>query len=83
MKMESMMEQTLNGKFCIKLQKLPSETSEMLKTVYGESTMSKSNVFKWHKRFRQGRDNVKEDERQGAPMTKRTNENVSKIRELG
>jgi hypothetical protein len=33
--------------------------------------------------FRQGRDNVKDDERQGAPMTKGTNKNVLKIRELG
>jgi hypothetical protein len=40
----------------------------MLKTVYGESTMSKSNV-KWHKRFREGRDDVN-DERQGIPTTK-------------
>lgn len=25
-------------KFCVKLQQFPSETSEMLKTVFGEST---------------------------------------------
>jgi hypothetical protein len=49
--MEGMMEQTVNVKFCVKLQKSPSEASELLKTVYDESIMSKSNVFKWHKRF--------------------------------
>jgi hypothetical protein len=26
-----------------------------VKTVYGESTMSKSNVITWHKGFREGR----------------------------
>jgi hypothetical protein len=54
--MEHMMEQTVNVKFCVELQKSPSERLEMLKTVYDESTMSKSNVFKRHKRFREGRE---------------------------
>jgi hypothetical protein len=52
------MEQRVNVKFCAELHKSPSETLEMLKTVYGESTMSKSNVLKWHKRFREGRKSV-------------------------
>jgi Mn-dependent DtxR family transcriptional regulator len=53
----------------------------MLETVYGESTMSKSNVLKWHKRFKENGD-VNDDERQGAPVTKRTDKNVAKISEL-
>jgi hypothetical protein len=53
----------------------------MLKSVCGESTMSKSNVFKWHKHFREGRD-VNDNEGQGAPVTKQTDENVTKIKEL-
>jgi hypothetical protein len=51
--MERMMEQRVNVKFCIKLQKLPSETLKMLETVYDESNMSKSNVSEWHKHFRE------------------------------
>jgi hypothetical protein len=43
------MEQRVNEKFCVKLQKSPIETLETLKTVYGESTMNKCNVFKWAK----------------------------------
>jgi transposase len=54
----------------------------MFKTVSGKSVMSKSNVLKWHKRFREGREDVKDDERQGAPVTKRMDENVTKIKEL-
>jgi hypothetical protein len=64
------MEQRVNVKFCIKLQKSPSERLEMLETVHGESTMGKSNVFKWHKRFREGSEDVNDDERQAAPVTK-------------
>jgi hypothetical protein len=47
--MERTTDQRLNVKFCVKLQKSPNETLEMLKTVYGEYTMSKSNVFEWPK----------------------------------
>jgi hypothetical protein len=48
----------------------------MLKTVYDECTLSKSNVFKWHKRFREGREDVNDDE------MKRKEENVAKAKEL-
>jgi phosphoglycerate dehydrogenase-like enzyme len=51
----------------------------ILKTVYDESTMNKSNVFKWHKCFRQGVEDVNNDERQGVPVTMRPNENVVNI----
>jgi hypothetical protein len=47
--------------------------SEMIKPIYGESIMSKSNVFKWHKSFR---------EIKGASVSKRKDRNVTKIREL-
>jgi hypothetical protein len=47
--MEGTMEPRANVKCCVKLHKSPSETLELLKTVYGESTMNKSNVFKWHR----------------------------------
>jgi hypothetical protein len=44
--------------------------------------MSKSDVFKWHKHVREGRDDVNDDEMQSAPITKRTDEKVIKVREL-
>jgi hypothetical protein len=43
--------------------------------------MSKSNVFKCHKRFREGRD-VNVNERQGAPVTKWTDAYVAKISDI-
>jgi hypothetical protein len=68
MKMKRTMEQTVNVKFCIKLQKWPSEMLETLKAVYNDSTMSKSNVFMWHKRFREGRIYANNDEMQDTPV---------------
>jgi hypothetical protein len=60
----------MNVKFCVKLQKLLSEILEMLKAVYDKSTVSKSIVFKWHKCFREGREVVNNNEKQGALVTK-------------
>jgi hypothetical protein len=37
------MEQRVNVKFCVKLQRSPSETLQMLKTIYGDSIMRKRN----------------------------------------
>jgi hypothetical protein len=59
---------TENGECYIKLQKSPSETSEVLNTIYDESDMNQSNVFKWRKHFRKGREDVNDEERQGAPI---------------
>jgi hypothetical protein len=70
--MERTREQRVNVKCCVKLQKSPRERLQMLKTVYSESTTSNNNVFVWYKRFREGREDVNDDERQGAPVTKRT-----------
>jgi hypothetical protein len=43
---------------------------ETLKTVYGDSAVSKSNAFKWHEHFRDGGEDMNDDERQGAPIKK-------------
>lgn len=69
-------------KFCVELQKSPSQTLEILKTVYGESAMGKGNVMLCDKRIREGREDMKDDARQVAPVTKRTDENDARVREL-
>ena len=35
----------------------------------------------WHKRFREGREDVEDDPKSGRPTTSRTNENVEHVRE--
>jgi len=76
------LEQRINIKFCAKLGKSASETLQLLKEAYGAAAMKKTMVFEWHKRFKEGRDDVKDDERSGRPRTRRTDENVEKVRKL-
>jgi hypothetical protein len=35
----------------------------MLKSAYGEECLSRTNVFEWHKRFKEGRESLEDDER--------------------
>ena len=37
----------------------------MLQTAFGPSCMNRTSVFEWHKRFKEGRESVKDDERCG------------------
>lgn len=76
------MEQRVNIKFCCKLGKTASETYEMLKTVYGDNTLSRTTVFDWFKRFKDGRESVKDDARTGRPSVSRNADSIAKVREL-
>ena len=38
---------------------------EMLQTAFGASCMNRASVFEWHKRFKEGRESVRDDERCG------------------
>ena len=42
-----------------------SEAYVMLQTAFGPSCMNRASVFEWHKRFKEGRESVREDERCG------------------
>ena len=50
-------------KFCFKLGKNATETYEMLQTAFQPSCMNRASVFEWHKRFKEGRESVRDDER--------------------
>ena len=52
-------------KFCFKLKKNATETYGMLQTAFGTSCMNRASVFVWHKRFKEGRKSVRDDERCG------------------
>jgi hypothetical protein len=59
----SLFEQQENVKFCQKLGKSASETFQIIKQAYGEETLGRSAVFKWHKRSAQDGDSLEDDER--------------------
>ena len=54
----------------------------MLVQVYGDNAMKKTAVYKWVKRFSEGRESVTDEERSGRPATSRTEENIAKIRQI-
>jgi ribosomal protein S25 len=54
----------------------------MLTEVYGADVMKKSSVFEWHKKFKEGQEDVKDNERTGCPKTHQTDENVEKVQKL-
>jgi len=76
------LEQQINIKFCVKIGKGTSETLALLTVAYGEYAMKKSNVVKWHGRFKEGREDVQDDPRSGQPKTQRTYANVDRVRTL-
>ena len=75
-------EQGTNIKFCVKLGKTATETFNMLLEVYGDSCMSRTRVFEWHKRFVDGRLSVEDDAKPGRPCSVKTDVNIEKVREL-
>jgi len=76
------LEQHCAIKFCVKLNENATETYEKLKRAYGEHGQSRTRVFRWHKAFLDGRENVEEETRSGRPCTSKTDENVTKVRDL-
>ena len=52
-------------KLCFKLGKNATETYGMLQTAFRPSCMNRASVFEWHKRFKEGRESVRDDERCG------------------
>ncbi|GFU63180.1 hypothetical protein TNCV_3466041 [Trichonephila clavipes] len=55
----------INMKFLVKLKKSVTKTFQILTEAYGDETLYREHVFKWHKRFSGRRDSVEDDERAG------------------
>ena len=62
---EDILEERYAIKFCFKLEKNATEMYGMLQTAFGQSCMNQTSVFKWHKRFKEGRESVRDDEKCG------------------
>ena len=50
-------------KFYFKLEKNAIETYGILQTAFEASGMNRASVFEWHKRFKEGRESLRDDER--------------------
>ena len=52
-------------KLCFKLGRYATELYGILQTAFWPSCMNRAWVFEWHKRFKEGRESVRDDERYG------------------
>ena len=75
-------EQRINLKFLVKLRKNPTESFKLLKEVYGKEVMSRPRVFKWHKRFKSGRKEMKNDPKSQQSSTTKMDENIMRVKQL-
>ncbi|KAJ8952146.1 hypothetical protein NQ318_018482 [Aromia moschata] len=76
------MEQRVNFKLLVKLWKTFTEAYAMLKEVYGNECLSRTEVFEQFKRFKEGRETTEDDQRPGRPSASKTNENIDKSGKL-
>ena len=60
---EDTLEERYTIKFCFKLGKNATGTYGMLKTAFGPSCTNRASDFEWHKRFKEDRESVMDDER--------------------
>jgi len=62
-------EQRCAIKFCSKLGESATVTYEKLQRAYGEHSLSRAQVFRRHKSFLEGREQVEDEPRAGRPST--------------
>jgi len=55
---------------------------ELIQKAYGDAALSRTTIFEWHKRFREGIDSVKDDESSGRPTTSRTDDNMAAVNKV-
>ena len=86
-KIQSWCEDTLEEryaiKFCFRFGKNVGETCGMLQTAFGASCMNRASVFEWHKRFKEGRESVRDDERCGRSKEVNTSELIGQRVRVG
>ena len=82
--MQSGCEDTLEERYaiksCFKLGKNATETYGMLQTDFRPSCINRALVFEWHKRFKEGRESVRDHERCGRSKEVRTPKLIGQIK---
>ncbi|KAG5314838.1 GVQW3 protein, partial [Acromyrmex insinuator] len=74
--MERSLEQRYAIKFCVRLGKNATETFQMLQEAFKDDCISRSQSGRWHKAFKEDREEVADEPRSGRPTTVRTDEEV-------
>ncbi|UYV66904.1 GVQW3 [Cordylochernes scorpioides] len=77
----SSFEQRTDIKFCVKLKKSFTETLALMDEAYEDEKLSRTQVYFWYKRFKDGRKSIADDSRSGRLLTSTTDRNIGqKIR---
>jgi histone-lysine N-methyltransferase SETMAR len=79
--MDTAEEQRAYIKFYVKNGKTGAETLQMLRTALRDDCLSQAVVYQWVKRFKEGRESLKDDPRPGRPSTARNEQKVAQARE--
>ena len=69
-------------KLCFKIGKNATETNGMFQTSFEPSCMKPASVFEWHKRFKEGRESLKDEERCGRSKEVKTPELIGQIKNI-
>jgi len=75
-------EQRCAIKFCVKLDESATVTYEKLQRAYGKHSLSRVQVFRWHKSFLEGQEQVEDEPCVGKPSTSKTDDSVERMRSL-
>ena len=67
---------------CLKLGKTFTERFELMKQVYGDNCLFRDRVHEWFKRFKEGREDIKDDEHPGQESFVITPSNIEIVREF-
>ena len=79
---EDILEERYAIKLCFKLGENATETYGMLQTAFRASCMNRASVFEWHKRFKEGREPVRDDGRCGRSKEVTTPELIGQIKDF-
>jgi len=61
------------------LEKSTTETYDLFKKVCGDECLSRTQVFEWCERFKDGREEVRDDQCPGCPSTSKTDATIEKV----
>ena len=75
-------EQRVCLKFCVSNGIMATELLKMLHKCFGESTLSRTQVFEWHKSFSEGRQVVENLPYASRPSTSVNDDNIEKVKEI-
>ena len=75
-------EQRVCLKLCVYNRITATESSKMLQKCFGESTLSRTQVFEWHKAFSEGRGVVENLPHESRPSTSFNDDNIEKVKKI-